>query len=43
MDGRRPTQGGSLARVGEHCDEILSGLGLAPGEIADLRARKVVG
>ena len=43
MDGRRPTQGGMLARVGEHCDEILTGLGLAPGEIADLRARKVVG
>ena len=43
MDGRRPTQGGTLARVGEHCDEILTGLGLAPGEIADLRTRKVVG
>ena len=43
MDGRRPTQGGALARVGEHCDEILSGLGFAPGDIDDLRARKVVG
>jgi crotonobetainyl-CoA:carnitine CoA-transferase CaiB-like acyl-CoA transferase len=43
MDGRRPTQGGTLARVGEHCDEILTGLGFAPGDIADLRARKVVG
>ena len=43
MDGRRPTQGGMLARIGEHCDEILTGLGLAPEDIADLRARKVVG
>jgi crotonobetainyl-CoA:carnitine CoA-transferase CaiB-like acyl-CoA transferase len=43
MDGKRPSQGGSLASAGEHGEEILRGLGLADAEIADLRNRKIVG
>jgi hypothetical protein len=43
MDGRRPTQGGMLARVGEHCDEILTGLGFDAATVADLKARQVAG
>jgi crotonobetainyl-CoA:carnitine CoA-transferase CaiB-like acyl-CoA transferase len=43
MDGRRPTQGGMLARVGEHCDEILTDLGFDAASVADLKARQVAG
>lgn len=43
MDGRRPTQGGMLARVGEHCDEILSDLGFDAAEVAEFKARQVAG
>ena len=43
MDGRRPTQGGMLARVGEHCDEILSDLGFDVAEVAEFKARQVAG
>ena len=50
---RLVAQGVSLSRTpsevrlrppecGEHTDEILSSLGYAPGEIADLRSRRVV-
>jgi crotonobetainyl-CoA:carnitine CoA-transferase CaiB-like acyl-CoA transferase len=42
MDGRRPTQGGHLARVGEHTAELLRGLGLGEREIADLAASRVI-
>jgi crotonobetainyl-CoA:carnitine CoA-transferase CaiB-like acyl-CoA transferase len=43
MDGRRPTQGGMLARIGEHCDEILTDLGFDAASVADLKARQVAG
>ncbi len=43
MDGRRPSQGGSLASPGQHTDEILGGLGFSAAEIATLRDRKAVG
>ena len=42
MDGRRPTQGGHLAKIGEHTDEVLATLGLEPGDIAALRAANAV-
>jgi crotonobetainyl-CoA:carnitine CoA-transferase CaiB-like acyl-CoA transferase len=42
MDGRRPTQGGHLAKVGEHSAEVLRSLGVAESEIAALLAAKVV-
>jgi crotonobetainyl-CoA:carnitine CoA-transferase CaiB-like acyl-CoA transferase len=42
MDGRRPTQGGTLARPGEHTDEVLAGVGYSVDQIRDLRARKIV-
>jgi crotonobetainyl-CoA:carnitine CoA-transferase CaiB-like acyl-CoA transferase len=29
--------------LGEHTDEVLAGLGLAPEAVADLRAQGVVG
>jgi crotonobetainyl-CoA:carnitine CoA-transferase CaiB-like acyl-CoA transferase len=32
-----------LARPGEHCDEILSGLGFDAATVADLKARQVAG
>ena len=43
MDGRRPSQGGALARPGQHTDEVLADIGLSAGEIAALRERKAVG
>ena len=43
MDGRRPSQGGMLARPGEHCDEILSDLGFDAAAVAELKARQVAG
>jgi crotonobetainyl-CoA:carnitine CoA-transferase CaiB-like acyl-CoA transferase len=42
MDGRRPTQGGDLAQVGEHSVEVLQGLGLSAAEIESLRTAGVV-
>jgi crotonobetainyl-CoA:carnitine CoA-transferase CaiB-like acyl-CoA transferase len=38
LDGRRPTQGGSLARPGEHTREVLGQLGLAAAELDALAA-----
>lgn len=43
MDGRRPSQGGSLARPGEHGEEVLQRLGIGAEDIAALRARNIVG
>jgi crotonobetainyl-CoA:carnitine CoA-transferase CaiB-like acyl-CoA transferase len=43
LDGRRPSAGGALARIGEHTDELLAALGLGPAEIAGLRASGAVG
>jgi crotonobetainyl-CoA:carnitine CoA-transferase CaiB-like acyl-CoA transferase len=42
MDGRRPTQGGHLAKVGEHSTEVLRSLGVDEKEIAALLAAGVV-
>ena len=43
MDGRRPSQGGSLARPGEHGEEVKQRLGIGAEDIEALRARKIVG
>ena len=43
MKGLRPQQDGSLAKPGQQTDEVLAMLGIAGGEIAALRAAKVVG
>ena len=43
MDGRRPSQGGTLAKPGEHTDSVLAELGFAAAEIARLRDQKTVG
>ena len=43
MHGVRPTQGGSLAKVGEHTAEVLSSLGLLGDAVAKLRQDGVVG
>ena len=37
LDGRRPTQGGHLAAIGEHTRAVLSDLGLSKEEIAQLQ------
>lgn len=42
LDGRRPTQGGSLARPGQHSFQVLSELGYSSEEIAALVAEKVI-
>lgn len=42
LDGRRPTQGGSLARPGQHSFHVLSELGYSSEEIAVLVAEKVI-
>jgi crotonobetainyl-CoA:carnitine CoA-transferase CaiB-like acyl-CoA transferase len=42
MDGQRPTQGGMLARIGQHTDEVLAGLGVSAAEIGQLRSSGVV-
>jgi crotonobetainyl-CoA:carnitine CoA-transferase CaiB-like acyl-CoA transferase len=38
LDGRRPTQGGSLPTVGEHTREVLAGLGLGGDDVDSLAA-----
>jgi crotonobetainyl-CoA:carnitine CoA-transferase CaiB-like acyl-CoA transferase len=43
MNGRRPSQGGDLAKPGEHAVEVLQTLGFDAAGIADLQTRKVVG
>ena len=43
MDGRRPSVGGILAKVGEHTDEVLGSLWVSAAELATLRESKVVG
>ena len=43
MDGRRPSVGGVLAKVGEHTDEVLQSLGVSAAELAQLRESKIVG
>ena len=42
MAGNRPTQGGHLARVGEHTLQVLSALGLSAADIAALESAGVV-
>jgi len=42
MDGRRPSQGGKLAKPGEHTDEVLRDLGMTSASIDELRKRRVV-
>jgi len=43
MNGRRPSQGGSLAKPGEHTDEVLAAIGFSRTEIETLRAKNIVG
>jgi crotonobetainyl-CoA:carnitine CoA-transferase CaiB-like acyl-CoA transferase len=43
MDGQRPSQGGKLAKPGEHTDEVLATLGLSADDIAQLRNDNVIG
>jgi crotonobetainyl-CoA:carnitine CoA-transferase CaiB-like acyl-CoA transferase len=43
MNGLRPSQGGDLAKPGEHAVEVLQTLGFDAASIADLQSRKVVG
>jgi len=43
MDGHRPSQGGTLARPGEHTDEVLSAVGYTSEQIRDFRSRRIVG
>ena len=43
MDGRRPTRGGALPKIGEHTQPILQSLGYSPAEIAALRRDGVIG
>ncbi len=43
IDGRRPTQGGTLPRPGEHTLEVLRGLGYVDDEIDLLIAQDAVG
>lgn len=42
MDGRRPTAGGHLAKIGEHSAEVLRSLGYEPARIDALLRDKVV-
>jgi crotonobetainyl-CoA:carnitine CoA-transferase CaiB-like acyl-CoA transferase len=42
MDGRRPSQGGTLARVGEHTEEVLRSLGISADEIKALSSDGVI-
>lgn len=42
MGGSRPSQGGTLARPGEHTDEVLQGLGWTRADIESLRTRAIV-
>lgn len=43
MDGQRPSQGGHLAKPGEHSEAILRDLGFSAAEIEGLRGQQVVG
>jgi crotonobetainyl-CoA:carnitine CoA-transferase CaiB-like acyl-CoA transferase len=38
----RPTQGGSLAKAGEHTRQVLSGLGVCDAEAAELQTAQVI-
>jgi crotonobetainyl-CoA:carnitine CoA-transferase CaiB-like acyl-CoA transferase len=42
MAGIRPSQGGSLAKPGEHAEPILQQLGFSAAEISRLRAQNIV-
>lgn len=42
MAGARPSQGGSLAKPGEHTDELLSAIGFSRTDIAALRTKNIV-
>ena len=43
FDGHRPTQGGTLPRIGEHTDAVLLSLGLGPAEVDALREAGTIG
>ncbi len=43
MSGRRPTQGGKLAKIGEHSAEVLRSLGFGDAQIDELLRDKAVG
>jgi crotonobetainyl-CoA:carnitine CoA-transferase CaiB-like acyl-CoA transferase len=43
MHGHRPTQGGTLARPGEHTDAVLSAAGYTVEEIREFRSQQVIG
>lgn len=43
LDGARPASAGTLARPGEHSDEVLAGLGLPAAEVETLRRSGAVG
>jgi crotonobetainyl-CoA:carnitine CoA-transferase CaiB-like acyl-CoA transferase len=42
MDGRRPTQGGHIAKIGEHSAEVLRSIGVDDAEIEALFASGVI-
>jgi len=42
MGGLRPSQGGSLAKPGEHTDEVLSAIGFSRTDIEALRSNHIV-
>jgi crotonobetainyl-CoA:carnitine CoA-transferase CaiB-like acyl-CoA transferase len=42
LDDARPTQGGHLARIGQHTREILAALGLSSTDIEDLRDAGII-
>ena len=42
LDGVRPTQGGTLPRVGQHTNETLRALGVSDADIARLKSENVI-
>ena len=42
LNDERPTQGGALARIGEHTEEILAALGMTATDVAALQTARVI-